>query len=374
MLTRKKFGFSHLILLGVLGVLQGCADVYDGTDPEPINTPAEANDSSLDDITTYTQLYGSVSPFERVTIITPFDTSSIRIDFRNIETEVTYSQIAVRNSSGNYNFLVLPISQDTTEFIEVSSDNVVFGEISILPLSPSEPEYVPGQFALDAMNSILMGLRNKIDDLQNADQDVETMGSNFSTGTILALDNSVNQFQSHVALMDDATVFNSPITSPESGETLLDRDSLIIIDSIYLKLLDNIDQTSLFLDGDFDSSPSVDATTRLSFEQINVAARSRFADQDGINALASLSMYSTDAPPQSTIKQFSDAISLVSASLVPAIVTNFLSLSDATQSRTYLSEAMETLSNAQTNSGFEYNYFYTKAIETLKTLEAQISL
>ena len=373
---RIKTELSRYCLLAALCTQYGCDT---GATDAPIlaesnSASSEPNTSSLNDLTNYTQLFGSISPFERITISAPFESSSIQIDYTNIDSNQIYSQIAMQNSDGKYNFLALPVSEEGSEYVEISSNGTVFGQVSLLPLGLADPDYIPGQFALDAMNSILMGLRGEVVRFENSASSVPDAEIVEQKRKIAdALRKAVDQFQSLIALMDDSVVFNSPIVDPNSGVSILDSRGLGILDSIYLKLLDNFSSNSLFLDEESDPQGNDILNPRLSFDQINNAATERFATQDGINALASLTMYSSDEMPDSGMSQFVYATSLVSAGLIPAIVANYAKLIDEPQSLEYLSEATSTLNTAKETSGFEYSFMYSGALETLQTLVREIS-
>ena len=363
-------------LLAALCTLYGCDTSATGTPTlaESNSASSEPNTSSLNDLTNYTQLFGSISPFERITISAPFESPSIQIDYTNVDSNQIHSQIAMRNSDGKYNFLALPVSEEGSEYVEVSSNGTVFGQVSLLPLGLADPDYIPGQFALDAMNSILMGLRDDVVSFENStssDPDGEIVEQRQKIAD--ALRKSVDQFQSLISLMDDSVVFNSPIVDPNSGVSILDSRGLGVLDSIYLKLLDNFSSNSLFLDEESGSQGNAILNPRLSFAQINNAATERFATRDGINALASLTMYSRAEMPDSGLNQFVYATSLVSAGLIPAIVANYAKIIEEPQSLEYLSEATSILNIAKETSGFEYSFMYSGALETLQTLVRDIS-
>lgn len=374
MCKSKLIKISRCYLLATLSVLYGCDTSSPHNDlAQPGSSTSEQSEESLNDLTNYAQLFGSFSAFERVTISAPFGSNSIQIDYTNIESNETHSQISMRNADGKYDFIVLPISEETSEFVEISSGTTIFGQITILPLGLSDPNYIPGQFALDAMNSILMGLRDEIaaSDLStstNTGSPEERQKESISA----ALQKSVNHFQSLIALLDDSVVFNSPVVDPNSGEAILDSRGLGILDSIYLTLLNNFTNDLLFLDEETDTQTESTSSPRLSFSQINNAATARFGTLDGINALTSLSMYTKAVNPSSTVNQFVNATSFVSAGLIPAIVTNYVRNFNETLSFENLSSATSILNSANEASGFEYSFMYTEALNALQTLTAEL--
>lgn len=361
-------------LLAALFMLYGCDTNSNSIHlAESNSSQSDLNASTLNDLTNYTQLFGSVSPFERLTISTPFETPSIQIDYTNIDNSQVHSQIAMRNSDGKYNFLVLPISEERSEYVAISSGETLFGQVSVLPLGLADSDYIPGQFALDAMNSILMGLRNEVTAFEDSSPPIFTSGSLEQNDNIAnALQNSVDKFQTLLALVDDSVVFNSPIVDPESGESILDSRGLGILDSIFIALLDNLANQLMFLDED-SSSGNAASNPRLSFTQINQAAIERFATRDGINALVSLSMYSKDELPESSINQFVNATSLVSAGLIPAIVTNYVSRLSEFQSLEYLRESTNILDTARETTEFSYSFMYSGSLATLKALVQEVT-
>ena len=377
MLKWKTYNFARCCLLVLIGILPGCDEASFPSSVEEFEDPnSDQSLTALEDITNYTQLFGSVSPLERLTVVAPYESDSIQIDYRNADTDFQYSQIAIKNDEGLYAFLIPPISETTNELVEVSSGGLVFGDVSISPIPPSDPSYIPGEFSLGAMNSILMGLRNSISDFSDTllSADSLTQEELISRQNIVkALQSSVAEFQTLIALVDDSVVFNNPIFDELTGELILNPSSLKIVDAIYLELLNNFVQNSLFLDAPDGQQLSDNFTSRPNFLQINNAAKARLATQDGLNALASLSVHSNHATESSQFEEFKNALAIVSASMVPAIVSNYVTEFEFPGSEAFLIDASSFLNNIEAGNDTGNNYIYSTALKSLENLTIEVT-
>lgn len=378
MIRWKFFKLRHYFLVGIFAALQGC-DNSNNSLPgaEPQVGSAFTSTTELQDLGNYEQLFGSMSPFERIEITSPFNTPSIQIDYINVETSEKHSQVAVRNDKGKYAFLMLPVSETSTTLLTVSSNNIYLGQISLLPLEPTDEAYTPGEFSLDAMNSVLMGLRDAVEsyknDLPMAQGYQDTA---LSEQRLEAFEAAIARFQFLVGLMDDAVVFNSPIVDPITSEVLLSPATLRIVDAIYLTLLNGFIEDSIFLDGNTGTQSAGAGSTRPNFAQINTAATARLSSWDGIVALASLTMDSSTSTvgssQQSTLDAHVKAMELVRASLLPAIVSNYVNSISEPQADAYFREATGLMKDVDELPGFASTYISDIAVGTLNILTAAL--
>lgn len=361
----------HFVIFSFV-LLSACGQTDKPTAEALLDSPSGALSDNLASITNYTQLYGSLSPFDRVTITAPYQSEHIRVVYKNTDNIGEHSQLAIQNAAGNYEFLVAPLSIETTNTYQVFVDDIYFGEISILPLDRPDSSFPRGEYSLSSMNSVLMGLREAVSTVNGTSDTSQAYSAAQQELLVSALQKTIEEFQTLISLVDDAVVFNSAVIDPDTSEVVLDYASLEFLDAIFLRLISNYSENSLFLDqsSEYQNSETIN---RLSFTNINNAVKSRLSTESGISALASLGVDVQTNGYDSSVLAASNVLDIVRASLVPAIVSNYARSPYAQESQIYLINSNTSLNSFESNLSSDSGFLYQNSLSTLQELTEIVS-
>lgn len=361
----------HFVIFSIV-LLSACGQTDKPTAEALLDSPSGALSDNLASITNYTQLYGSLSPFDRVTITAPYQSEHIRVVYKNTDNIGEHSQLAIQNAAGNYDFLVAPLSMETTDTYQVFVDDIYFGEISILPLDRPDSSFPLGEYSLSSMNSVLMGLREAVSTVNGTSETSQAYSAAQQELLVSALQKTIEDFQTLISLVDDAVVFNSAVIDPDTSEVVLDYASLEFLDAIFLRLISNYSENSLFLDQSSEYQNS-ETSNRLSFTNINNAVKSRLSTESGISALASLGVDVQTNGYDSSVLAASNILDIVRASLVPAIVSNYARSPYAQESQIYLINSNTRLHSFEKNLNSESGFLYGNSLDTIEELTEKVS-
>lgn len=368
-LHKARLYFFTAIAMSTAVAVSGCDQGVHTDATIEQNAALGASNIALSDSQQFIQLSGSVAPLERLQLTLPTDTPDVLIDYISVDTGTLVSQPAFKTSGGHYSALALPSSGSYMDTRNLVSNDLVLGQINVLPFPDNDPNISPGVYALTAMNSILFGLREEMARLDVVNQLNNDIDSRLSIAEkLISLEEAVIAYQENIRIIDDVVVFGTPITNPTTGDVLLDADSLFMLDSVFQVLFTRLAEESLFLDGDSGVPNSNSSDQNLTFEQFSQAAKIRLSTTDGVSALASLTLLIGEADDIEYTQALKQVLAITQASLLPAILANEVSdiHSGTTQSK-FAGVAANFLIGVEQKTGNTSGFIYQVGLNTLRS-------
>lgn len=362
--TVNAFGNSMdkrpVIFIGLLALmLTACTE----SSPVPGLETASTGDVLFED--TATENLQTVLPISRYTSNLGSDTSAFFINYQQANGDSVISQVVWPGSvAGSEEFLIIPIDPDQETQLSLVHNGNLFGEVSVKAMPSFSETRVPGDYSLNAMNSILFELRDQIRLLQT------TFALDDVDPTILALDTAVSQFQRTIEMTHNMAVFNSAAVDPSDSTVVLDAAALDLLDRTFLTLFSGFANQSVFLDEGGSSVSPHDSITLLNFSEFAKAAKNRLKELEGIKALASLSV--RDDSQNLEYGTIVNVLAVVQAAVAPAVVSNWIETN--LLGEYYPVAEQYALLDASANLVGGSNFVYRNTLETLSMLSTNVKI
>lgn len=306
----------------------------------------------------------------------PLESFSVDLSVSNVPDLVTYesttgdsslSQVVWSDSQGNIEqLLIMPQAIDYHAETLIKVGGVVERRIVVEPLPSLSETDAPGEYSLNAMNSILFGLKDQITqlELQLGEASVQN-----SIELVQKLNGAVETFQQTIEMADNVAYFNSTIYDPLDGSVVLDIETLELLDKIFLGIFSGLFSDGILLD-DVGFETPVDDVARLNFREFSEIAKARMMELEGVYALASLSIFSNRGSDSD--QRLKSALNFVQASIAPALLSNWIENRDVA-GEDKLAEYVSVLI-ASLNLVGGANYVYEEVLKEIEFVSQQVQI
>ena len=319
-------------------------------------------------------LSGAVYPFEKVNFQIANSIEFIKILYRDSLTAQEVAQPSFKNSQGEFTILAIPLTMEGVNTYEVSNDAEYLGKVDILTNSVTARSNNPGQYSLTVLNSLLNGLKDELVLFTEAALDGRNNSiENSLFDNIVPVQQAISNFQVLIDVLDQSVSGNGSIVDPSTNQLVVDEAGLETLDGLFHHIVTRYSTDTAFSSYALEQIQKTLQSGGSSFNLIFAAAGFQLSNWDGIAALASLEMYSTNSIQYPELDSLNQVLDIVKAGLFPAIVANELRNIRTGNDQTNIAEALRLFTKVELESQQESNYIFEEALTTLETMATELT-